>query len=67
MTVVVNNDELQVAANTSIHQMLQQVNIPSLKGLAVAVNNQVIPKKEWDTYALHEKDQVTLIRATQGG
>jgi sulfur carrier protein len=37
------------------------------KGLAVAVNNSVVPKEKWTEKMLNEADKVLLIRATQGG
>lgn len=36
-------------------------------GVAVAVNQQVIPKSDWINTELKENDQVIIIRATQGG
>lgn len=41
--------------------------MPSTQGIAIAVNEQVIPKAEWATRLLQDKDEVLLIRATQGG
>lgn len=37
------------------------------KGIAVAVNNQVIPKQQWDTTPLKQNDNILIITATQGG
>ncbi len=37
------------------------------KGLAIAVNNSVVPKEKWTEKMLNEADKVLLIRATQGG
>jgi sulfur carrier protein len=33
----------------------------------VAVNSTVIPKIDWGTFSLNEKDEVLIIKATQGG
>jgi len=35
--------------------------------VAVAINNQVIPKKDWATTTLKPYDQIILITASQGG
>lgn len=37
------------------------------KGIAVAVNQIVIPKNQWHTYALAPTDEILIITATQGG
>ena len=36
-------------------------------GIAIAVNDNVIPKGEWQQYKLQADDKVFVIRATQGG
>lgn len=36
-------------------------------GVAAAVNNEVIPKSEWEKHKLSETDKVLIITATQGG
>jgi len=36
-------------------------------GIAIAVNEQVIPRNEWEGYVLQMQDRVFVIRATQGG
>lgn len=37
------------------------------KGIAIAVNEEVIPKSEWKNYILKNNDRLLLIIAAQGG
>lgn len=37
------------------------------RGVAVAVNDEVVPRSQWATHVLRGGDRVELIRATQGG
>lgn len=37
------------------------------KGVAVAVNDTVIPKSRWKTTALNPGDSIEIIHAVQGG
>lgn len=37
------------------------------KGIAVAINQHVIPKDQWADTPLQEHDQILIISATQGG
>ncbi len=37
------------------------------KGIAVALNHQVIPASAWPNTPLSDKDQILIITATQGG
>jgi sulfur carrier protein len=40
---------------------------PSPKGVAVAVNGEVVPRSAWGTHELHDGDRVELLSARQGG
>lgn len=37
------------------------------KGIAVAVNNHVVPQSQWASTALQDQDSILIITATQGG
>ncbi len=37
------------------------------KGIAVALNNQVVPRTQWPTTPLNDRDTILIITATQGG
>jgi sulfur carrier protein len=67
MTISVNNKPLELVSAENITAVLQRFQIDYARGLAVAVNNEVIPKSTWETHVLNEHDKVTIIRATQGG
>jgi sulfur carrier protein len=67
MTILVNNKSLELVCPENITAVLQQLQIDYARGLAVAVNNEVIPKSRWETYLLNQHDKMTIIRATQGG
>jgi sulfur carrier protein len=47
--------------------VLRAENITSLQGIAVAVNETVVPKLQWEQFLLSENDSVTIIKAVQGG
>ena len=54
-------------APPSLEALLQLEGAASSKGIAVALNNRVIPKTEWAAQPLQENDTVLIITATQGG
>lgn len=37
------------------------------KGIAVALNNRIIPQQSWAETWLNDKDSILIITATQGG
>ena len=67
MEITVNNQSKQISEQCSLQQLLEELNNSSQKGIAVAVNNTVVPKADWQKHFLHEKDNVLIIKATQGG
>ena len=66
MEVHVNNKLYAVQPGTTIAALLQFIQISAQKGIAVAIN-QVIPKSHWENQSLSAADNITIIRATQGG
>ncbi|WP_029034758.1 sulfur carrier protein ThiS [Salinimicrobium terrae] len=66
ITVNVNNTAHNFNSPSNLQDLLTQLNI-SEKGIAVAVNNQIISKSDWTRRELAEGENVLIIRATQGG
>ena len=64
--VNVNQEQKEIPANSSIHQMLTHLEI-SQRGIAVAVNEMIVAKAEWETSELSNNDNILIIKATQGG
>lgn len=66
MKIEINGDPKDLQNPTSLEQLIQEL-LTDTKGMAVAINNQVIPKTEWAETNLKNLDKVLLITATQGG
>jgi len=67
MEVSLNNISRPIAVNSSLHQLLEDQQLVEKKGIAVAVNNKVVPRMQWAEFKLNQNDKITVIRATQGG
>ena len=67
MIVNVNDRKHSVSDICNIDMLLENIGLNEKKGIAVAVNNEVIPKKDWNNNYLKENDKILVIRATQGG
>lgn len=67
MQVFVNHEPIQLPQAPSLQAVLEQLNITESRGIALAVNNEVVPRKSWVNHLLHDQDRITLIRASQGG
>ena len=66
ITVKVNNLSKEISENSSVEQLLQQLSQPE-HGIAVAINQQIISKSNWNQHFLNQEDDVLIIQATQGG
>jgi sulfur carrier protein len=67
MEITFNNHSRQIEAKTSIQIVLNNWIGEKQNGIAVAVNDTIVPKKQWDSYELQHRDNVLIIKATQGG
>lgn len=67
MEITFNKHTRQVEAETSIQNIIDNWVGEKQKGIAVAVNNTVVSKTEWESYVLMSHDNVLVISATQGG
>lgn len=65
MKIYLNHQALELEIQT-LAELLAAQNIEP-KGLAVAVNNNVVPRAEWAATPLKEQDQIHLFHAIAGG
>lgn len=67
MEIHINQNTYNLDASKTIDEVLEQLELPRHKGVAIAVNNTVVPQHEWANYALKNQDKVLLIKASAGG
>ena len=65
--VSINQKKFQLPESGTLADVLPLLQIAEADGIAIAVNEVVIPRGEWAGYVLREADRVFVIRATQGG
>lgn len=66
MNVIVNGDALDLATGTTVESLVGIV-APCPKGLAVAVNEEVVPRSLWPAVELRTNDRVEVLTPSQGG
>lgn len=66
MKVQVNNKEVEIFPTSTITQLTAQLELPA-QGIAIAVNNQMVPRNEWERFFLQENDNLVIIKAACGG
>jgi len=65
--VTINRESFMLPETGTLADVLSLLEIRQPDGIAIAVNDTVIPKSEWEQYRLQSADKVFVIRATQGG
>ena len=68
MKVVLNGSEAELTDGATVQAAIEALDLPaSGRGVAVAVDAEVVPRTEWDTHELTEGARVEVLRAIQGG
>lgn len=65
MNVTVNNKPVETGAST-LKELAVQLELPE-KGVAVAVSNKMVPRSDWENFAITEGVSIIVIRASCGG
>ncbi len=68
MRVVLNGDELQLDDGATVRSVIDALALPAEgRGVAVAVDAEVVPRGQWESTILQEGARVEVLRAIQGG
>jgi sulfur carrier protein len=66
--IVLNGERMELPAGASLLAALLSIGISNeSKGVAVAVDGEVVPRTHWEAYALHDGARVEALTAMQGG
>jgi len=67
MKITVNEEVRELPDGSGLQALLAALGLTEKKGLAVAVNQTVVPAADFSGKALGDGDKVLIIQATQGG
>lgn len=65
MQVLINNT-LTATEAINVAELAEQLELPE-RGVALAVNQRIIPRTEWTGTLLMPNDNITIIKAAFGG
>ena len=66
MNVHVNGERRRLDGGTSVAEVVRELT-DSERGVAVAVDGEVVPRRAWSETALADGQHVEVLRAVQGG
>ncbi|MDW3191655.1 MAG: sulfur carrier protein ThiS [Cytophagales bacterium] len=68
MNIKLNDKEFSLPSeNLSLGNFLKDQNQHYDTGVALAVNDQIVPRQQWEDYLLKPNDNILIITAVQGG
>ena len=66
MKIYINQKDIEVQHHISVTEFLDMQLLAS-EGTAIAIDNKLVPKNEWNDRILTDGNKITIIRATFGG
>jgi sulfur carrier protein len=67
-SVIVNGETTPLPAGGRLLDVLQALHIePETRGVAVALNESIVPRARWQTAHVRPGDRIEVVRAVQGG
>jgi len=68
MKVLLNGSETDLADGATVQTAVDALDLPAAgRGVAVAVDAEVVPRTLWQTHELNDGARIEVLRAIQGG
>ena len=67
MEITFNNRKYQIEEHSTVQAALNVWLADKQQGIAVAVNDTIVPRSQWENHILQPDDNILVIKATQGG
>jgi sulfur carrier protein len=66
--IVVNGHTTDMAPGERLSAVLDRLGVsPLARGVAIAVDGEVVPRERWETFTLADSARVEVLTAMQGG
>lgn len=67
MRITINNQIYQFDENTTLENAIYSLQMEETKGIALALNEEIIPRSQWKETVLTNEDKIIVIGAVAGG
>ena len=68
MKIKINGEEKVFENELSLKELVEnELNSREPKGVAVAINYNIVPKQKWSETKVKENDEIEIVQAVQGG
>jgi sulfur carrier protein len=65
--ITINGERQELGERATVEAAVRAAGAPDGRGVAVALDGEVVPRGEWATTELREGQQVEVLHAVQGG
>lgn len=66
-SVTINGELQELEGNLNVLELLQRMGLYEQRGVAVAINHEIVPKSTWPERAIEDSDAIEILHAAQGG
>ena len=66
MKITVNGAPTEAKEGATVQELVASLDAPG-RGVAVALNGEVVPRSTWDSTEVKDADRVEVVRAVGGG
>lgn len=66
MKIKINNKEVTLTDGATIKGIADEQQLPAT-GVAIAVNNDMVPREQWSNTAVKDGDDIVILKAFCGG
>ncbi len=66
MNIMINGQARELPAGATVAEAVRALT-PETRGVAVAVNDEVVARTSWESTTLSDADRVEVLTAVQGG
>jgi sulfur carrier protein len=64
---MVNGEQRELGERATVEAAVRAAGAPDGRGVAVALDGEVVPRGEWATTEIRDGQEVEVLRAVQGG
>jgi sulfur carrier protein len=65
--VKINGERRELDERATVEAAVRAAGVPDGRGVAVALDGEVVPRGEWATTEIRDGQEVEVLRAVQGG
>jgi sulfur carrier protein len=66
--ILLNGESSDLRAGDTVERVLARLGVDlDVRGIAIAVDGEVVPRAAWETFALPENARIEVLTAMQGG